>query len=47
MQAKAEGLLRLKSHLSHGGLSINMYNATPVEGVEKLSDFMDDFIIKM
>lgn len=40
--AKA-GLVNLKGHRSVGGLRASMYNALPVEAVEALVDFMDDF----
>ena len=40
--AKAEkaGFVNLKGHRSVGGMRASIYNAMPVEGVEKLVDFM-------
>jgi phosphoserine aminotransferase len=42
-QAKARGLVELKGHRSVGGIRASIYNAMPVEGVEKLRDFMREF----
>lgn len=42
-EAHQQGLLELKGHPSVGGLRISMYNGMPLEGVEKLRDFMVDF----
>jgi phosphoserine aminotransferase len=36
----------LKGHRSVGGCRASIYNAMPVEGVEKLRDFMLDFAKK-
>jgi len=33
----------LKGHRTVGGMRASMYNAMPVEGVEKLVEFMKDF----
>ena len=41
--AKARGLVDLKGHRSVGGIRASIYNAMPVEGVEKLRDFMLEF----
>ncbi len=41
--AKARGLLSLKGHRTVGGLRASMYNAMPLEGVERLVEFMNDF----
>ncbi len=41
--AKARGLLALKGHRTVGGLRASMYNAMPIEGVERLVEFMNDF----
>lgn len=41
--AKEHGLLALKGHREVGGLRASLYNAMPLEGVEKLLSFMDDF----
>ncbi|MDY5953832.1 MAG: 3-phosphoserine/phosphohydroxythreonine transaminase [Kiritimatiellia bacterium] len=42
-QAAAEGLKGLKGHRSVGGIRASIYNAFPVEGVDKLVDFMKAF----
>lgn len=42
-QAKARGLVELKGHRSVGGIRASIYNAMPLEGVEKLRDFMREF----
>jgi len=42
-QAEAAGLLGLKGHRSVGGLRASIYNAFPLEGVEELVQFMDEF----
>lgn len=39
-EAAAEGLVSLKGHRSVGGMRASIYNAMPVEGVQKLVDFM-------
>ena len=41
--AKAAGFDNLKGHKSVGGLRASIYNAMPVEGVEKLVAFMKEF----
>lgn len=42
-EAKANGLVSLKGHRLVGGMRASIYNAMPVEGVEKLIDFMKKF----
>lgn len=42
-EATHQGLLALRGHKSAGGLRASMYNSMPIEGVEKLISFMDDF----
>ena len=42
-EATAAGFLNLKGHRSVGGMRASIYNAMPMEGVEKLSAFMRDF----
>ena len=37
------GLHALKGHRSVGGMRASIYNAMPIEGVQALIDFMDDF----
>jgi phosphoserine aminotransferase len=45
-EASAAGLKNLKGHRSVGGMRASIYNAMPVEGVEKLIAFMKDFAAK-
>lgn len=42
-EAKAAGLENLKGHRSVGGMRASIYNAMPMEGVEKLVAFMRKF----
>ena len=42
-EAEAAGLMNLKGHRSVGGLRASIYNAMPIEGVEKLVAFMAEF----
>ena len=42
-EAAAQGLDGLKGHRSVGGVRASIYNAFPIEGVEKLVEFMRDF----
>lgn len=42
-EAAASGLKNLKGHRSVGGMRASIYNAMPVEGVEKLVAFMKKF----
>lgn len=41
--AEARGLLALKGHRVVGGMRASIYNAMPVEGVQALVDFMQEF----
>ena len=41
--AEAAGFVNLKGHRSVGGMRASIYNAMPMEGVEKLVAFMKDF----
>jgi len=41
--AQAAGFVNLKGHRSVGGMRASLYNAMPIEGVEKLVDFMAAF----
>ena len=41
--AEAAGFVNLKGHRSVGGMRASIYNAMPMEGVEKLVQFMDRF----
>ena len=45
-EAAAAGFENLKGHRSVGGLRASIYNAMPVEGVQKLASFMRDFETK-
>ena len=42
-QANDQGLIGLKGHRSVGGIRASIYNAMPVEGCRKLTDFMKEF----
>ena len=42
-EAAVAGFQNLKGHRSVGGMRASIYNAMPIEGVEKLVAFMDDF----
>jgi phosphoserine aminotransferase len=42
-KAAAQSLDGLKGHRSVGGIRASIYNAFPIEGVEKLVEFMKDF----
>ena len=42
-EAKEAGFENLKGHRSVGGMRASIYNAMPIEGVEKLVDFMKKF----
>jgi phosphoserine aminotransferase len=42
-EAKAAGFENLKGHRSVGGMRASIYNAMPIEGVQKLVEFMKDF----
>lgn len=42
-EAEAAGFVNLKGHRSVGGMRASIYNAMPLEGVEKLVDFMRIF----
>ena len=42
-EAKEAGLENLKGHRSGGGMRASIYNAMPLEGVEKLVAFMKEF----
>ncbi len=41
--AQARGLLQLKGHKSVGGMRASLYNAMPLQGVQALVDYMQDF----
>ena len=42
-EATANGFVNIKGHRSVGGMRASIYNAMPVEGVQKLVDFMSEF----
>jgi phosphoserine aminotransferase len=42
-EGASRGLIGLKGHRSVGGCRASIYNAMPLEGVEELVDFMEDF----
>lgn len=44
-EADAAGLKNLKGHRSVGGMRASIYNAMPIEGVEKLVAFMKEFAV--
>ena len=44
--AEARGLSQLKGHRSVGGMRASIYNAMPIEGVEALVAFMEEFRAK-
>jgi len=41
--AEARGMVQLKGHRSVGGMRASMYNAMPIEGVERLVEYMREF----
>ena len=45
-EAEAAGFVSLKGHRSVGGMRASLYNAMPIEGVEKLVAFMAEFEAK-
>ena len=45
-EAEAAGFVNLKGHRSVGGMRASIYNAMPMEGVEKLVAFMKEFEAK-
>ena len=42
-KAADAGMTTLKGHRSVGGIRASIYNAMPVEGVEALASFMNDY----
>lgn len=42
-EAQAAGFVNIKGHRSVGGMRASIYNAMPIEGVEKLVAFMSEF----
>jgi phosphoserine aminotransferase len=45
-EAEARGLSQLKGHRSVGGMRASIYNAMPVEGVEALLEYLEEFRAK-
>jgi phosphoserine aminotransferase len=45
-QSAEQGLCELKGHRSVGGCRASIYNAMPIEGVQLLANFMEDFAKK-
>lgn len=43
LQAQQQGLMALKGHRIVGGMRASIYNAMPIEGVQALVDFMQEF----
>jgi phosphoserine aminotransferase len=41
--AQAAGLLQLKGHKSLGGLRASLYNAMPMQGVQALVAYLNEF----
>jgi phosphoserine aminotransferase len=41
--AEVHGLLQLKGHRAVGGMRASIYNAMPIEGVQALVAYMQDF----
>ena len=42
-ESTAAGFINLKGHRTKGGMRASVYNAMPIEGVEKLVEFMKKF----
>ena len=42
-EAEANGFVNHKGHRTDGGMRASIYNAMPIEGVEKLVEFMKKF----
>jgi len=43
-EAKKAGFVGIKGHRSVGGIRVSLYNAMPLEGAEKVADFMRGFM---
>ena len=41
--AEARGVVQLKGHGAVGGMRASIYNAMPLEGVQRLVDYMREF----
>ena len=42
-EAESQGMSGLRGHRSVGGVRASIYNAFPIQGVERLVEFMKDF----
>jgi phosphoserine aminotransferase len=42
-EAEARGMTQLKGHRAVGGMRASLYNAMPLEGVQRLAAFMREF----
>ena len=42
-EAKEHGFVNITGHRTVGGMRASIYNAMPIEGVEKLVEFMKKF----
>ena len=42
-EATERGFVNLKGHRTVGGMRASIYNAMPMEGVQKLVEFMKEF----
>lgn len=45
-ESEAAGLMGLKGHRALGGMRASIYNAMPLQGVQALADFMNDFAVR-
>ena len=45
-ESEQAGLTALKGHRSIGGMRASIYNAMPIEGVNTLTEFMQNFARK-
>ena len=43
-EAEALGMTNLRGHRVSGGVRASIYNAMPEEGVDRLAEFMKDFV---
>ena len=45
-ESEAAGLMGLKGHRALGGMRASIYNAMPLQGVQALVEFMNDFAVR-
>lgn len=43
-KAAKNGLIELRGHETTGGIRASMFNCMPLQGIQKLRDFMEEFI---